>query len=91
MIAEERMAIGFGMFRIYSATRGEDIAKALREAGHAATEFVAYGKDGPLTVVNCAVSRKVAPAVRALIDKVDPAAFVTMDDVRPVNRGYFRH
>lgn len=91
MIAEERLALGYGMFRIYSSALGPAIAKTLREAGHAATEFTALGKEGPLTVVNCAVARKNIRAVRALIDQVDPTAFVTVDDVRPMNRGYFRH
>lgn len=91
MLAEERLALGYGMFRIYSSELGPAIAKALREAGHAATEFTALGKEGPLTVVNCAVARKNIRAVRALIDQVDPSAFVTVDDVRPMNRGYFRH
>jgi uncharacterized protein YebE (UPF0316 family) len=91
MVAEERLAIGFGMFRIYSPARGAAIAKALREAGHAATEFTAQGKDGMVTVVNCAVARKQIPAVRAIIDQVDPNAFITVDEVRPLQHGYFRH
>jgi uncharacterized protein YebE (UPF0316 family) len=91
MLAEERLAIGFAMFRIYSPARGAAIAAALRAAGHAATEFTARGKDGTVTVVNTAVPRRTIPAVRALIDEVDPHAFVTVDEVRPLSRGYFRH
>jgi len=91
MVAEERLAIGFGMFRIYSPARGAAIAKALRAAGHAATEFMAQGKDGTVTVVNCAVTRKDIPAVKAIVDEVDPNAFITVDEVRPLRRGYFRH
>ncbi len=91
MFAEERLAIGFAMFRIYSPARGAAIAAALREHGHAATEFMAQGKDGTVTVVNCAVTRKLIPTVRALTDQVDPHAFVTVDEVRPLAHGYFRH
>ena len=90
MLAEERLAIGFAMFRIYSPARGAAIAAALREHGHAATEIMAQGKDGAVTIVNCAVTRKLIPTVRALIDKVDPQAFVTVDEVRPLAHGYFR-
>ena len=90
MLAEERMAIGFGMFRIYSATRGAEIAAALRAAGHAATEFAAQGKDGFVTVIICTVARKDLPTARALIEKADPAAFITIEDVRPMQRGHFR-
>jgi uncharacterized protein YebE (UPF0316 family) len=91
MLAEERLAIGFAMFRIYSPARGAAIAAALRAAGHAATEFMAQGKDGTVTVVNAAVPRKDIPAVRAIIDEADEHAFVTVDEVRPLRRGYFRH
>ncbi len=91
MVAEERLAIGFAMFRIYSPSRGAAIAEALRGAGHAATAFMAQGKDGTVTVVNAAVTRKDIPVVRALIDSVDPHAFITVDEVRPLRRGYFRH
>ncbi len=91
MVAEERLAIGYGMFRVYSPARGAAIAKALREAGHAATEFTAQGREGTVSVINCAVARKDIPAVRALIDQADPNAFVTVDEVRPLQHGYFRH
>jgi uncharacterized protein YebE (UPF0316 family) len=91
MLAEERLAIGHSMFRIYSpAERGSAIALALRESGHAATEFTAQGKDGPVTVVNCAIARKDVAAVREIIFKADPHAFVTVDEVRPMQRGHFR-
>ena len=91
MVAEERLAIGYAMFRIYSTARGAAIAAALRGSGHAATEFTAQGKDGAVTVVNCAVTRKEIPTVRAIIEQVDPHAFITVDEVRPLSRGYFRH
>jgi uncharacterized protein YebE (UPF0316 family) len=91
MVAEERLAIGYGIFRVYSPARGLAVAEALRAAGHAATEFTAQGKDGTVTVVNCIVARKDIAAVRALIDAADPAAFVTLDEARPLQRGYFRH
>jgi uncharacterized protein YebE (UPF0316 family) len=91
MFFEERLAIGYNMFRIYSPNFGHEIAEALRAAGHAATEFPAFGRDGTLMVVNCAVSRRAAPQVRLLIEQADPGAFVTVDEVRPMQRGYFRH
>ena len=89
MIVEERLAFGYVMFRVYSSTSGIEIARALRDAGHAVTDFVARGRDGRITVVNSVIARKDAPAVRAIIDGIDPQAFVTVDDVRRLRRGYF--
>ncbi len=89
--AEERLAIGYGMFRIYSPLHGAEIAAALREQGFAATEIMALGRDGQMIVVNCAVARRDGSRVRAIIDAVDAAAFVTVDNVTPLQHGYFRH
>lgn len=90
MFAEEKLAIGYVMFHIYSQERGKVIALALRNTGHAATLFAAQGKGGEVSVVHCAVARRKAAAVRALIERADPDAFVTLEEVRPLHRGYFR-
>lgn len=91
MFAEERLAIGYAMLRIYSHEYGPQVAKALRASGHAATEILGRGKEGNITVVNCVVARRDVPRVRSIIDGVDARAFVTIDEARPLQRGYFRH
>jgi uncharacterized protein YebE (UPF0316 family) len=90
MVAEEKLALGYSMFQIFSAAQGAELTKALREAGHAVTVLTGQGKDSTISVLTCAVSRKDGPSVRALIVKVDPAAFVTVEEVKPLHRGYFR-
>lgn len=90
IVAEEKLALGYAMFRIYSQEHGQAIAQALRDAGHAATEFTAQGKAGEVAVINCAVLRREAPIVRALIERADPNAFITLDEVRPLRHGHFR-
>lgn len=90
MLVEERLAIGYMMFRVYAPSHGRAISDALRVAGHASTEFIGQGREGQITVINCAVKRKEVDAVRAIILRVDPDAFITLDEVRPLQRGYFR-
>ena len=90
MVAEERLALGYTMLRIYSTGHGDQITRALRAAGHAVTQFTGQGKDGLIAQLNCAVSRKDVPAVRAMIIGLDPAAFITVEEVKPLHRGYFR-
>ena len=90
MIAEERLALGHCMLRVYSPKQGSALAKALRADGHAVTEFAGQGKEGNISLLSCAVSRKDIPAVRALIVELDPAAFITLEEMRPLHRGYFR-
>ncbi len=91
MFAEERMAIGYAMMRAYSPSSGKEIAAALRQAGYAATEIEARGKDGRMTVVNTIVARRDVQAVRRVIDSVDGSAFVTVDEQRSLHGGFFRH
>ncbi len=89
MYGEERLAIGYGMFRIYSPLYGMQIAAALRAGGFAATEIMAAGRDGQMIVVNCAVARRDNARVRGIIDEIDCEAFVTVDAVQPLQHGYF--
>ncbi len=89
MLAEERLALGYMMFRIYSPTHGPEIAHKLREAGYAVTDFVAHGRDGRITVVNSVVARKDTQTVQAIVERTDPQAFITVDEARSLRHGYF--
>ena len=79
------------VFRVRAFSPNKAIADALRQSGHAVTEFTARGKDGLLTVVNCVVARRDTARVRAIIEQIDPNAFITIDEARALQRGYFRH
>jgi uncharacterized protein YebE (UPF0316 family) len=90
MFVEEKLAIGHILMRIVSSRRGSIIAETLREAGFAITEIPGRGKDGTVTVLNCNVLRKNVMMVRNMVNEVDPEAFITSEDVRPVRRGFWR-
>jgi uncharacterized protein YebE (UPF0316 family) len=90
MIIEEKIAIGHIHMRIVSPHLGSAIAEILREGGYAITEIPARGKDGMVTVLNCSVLRKNVGKVHDLVNKIDPEAFITAEDVRPVRRGFWR-
>ncbi|MBI3359823.1 MAG: DUF2179 domain-containing protein [Chloroflexi bacterium] len=90
MTIEERMALGFSYMRIISSTKGHAVSDALRRAGYAATVMTGMGKDGTVAIVTCTVRRKDVNAVQSLVQEIDPSVFVTVDEVRPLARGYFR-
>ena len=90
MWLEERLAIGHTHLSIISSNRGSAVAEGLRAAGYAVTEIPGRGKDGMVTILNCSVLRKNADKVRKIINEVDPDAFITAEDVRPVRRGFWR-
>jgi uncharacterized protein YebE (UPF0316 family) len=87
---EEKLAVGHTQLRIVSPRLGSAIADRLREDGFAVTEVAARGKDGMVALLSCSVLRKRVNHVRDLANQIDPTAFITAEDVRPVRRGFWR-
>ena len=90
MAIEERLAVGHTSVNIISSRLGSAIAEHLRKNGYAVTEVPARGKDGMVTMLNVLVLRKNADKARQLVNEIDPDAFITVEDVRPVRRGFWR-
>jgi uncharacterized protein YebE (UPF0316 family) len=90
MMIEERLAIGHGHLRIISSRRGKAIADAIRDAGYAVTELPGRGKDGTVSVISCSVKRRDIDNVQRGVHEIDPEAFITVEDIRPLHRGYWR-
>lgn len=90
MYLENRLALGNVGVHVISLKKGAEIAAKVRKAGYGATELPALGQSGLVWRISIIVPRKQKPAVLALITEVDPTAFVTVDDMRRVDRGYGR-
>jgi len=90
MVIEERLAIGHSHLQIISSTRGSAITEAIRNAGYAATEISARGRDGTVSVISCSVRRRDIKRVRKEVEQIDPEAFITVEDIRPIHRGFWR-
>ena len=90
MRIEERMAIGHSHLRVNSRQRGEAVAGAVRSAGYAVTELSGKGKDGAVSILTTSVRRRDIDPVRNEVLQADPDAFVTLSDVRPLHRGFWR-
>jgi uncharacterized protein YebE (UPF0316 family) len=90
MIIEERIAIGHILVNIISPRLGSAIVSHLRQNGYAVTEISGRGKDGMVSMINCSVLRKQVDKVHQLINEIDPEAFITAEDVRPIKHGFWR-
>jgi uncharacterized protein YebE (UPF0316 family) len=90
MAIEERLAIGHSHLQIISSRRGAAIAESIRAAGYAATEMAARGRDGTVSVISCSIRRRDIVRVRNEVEKIDPEAFITVEDIRPIHRGFWR-
>lgn len=90
MWIEERLAIGHVHLSVVSSRLGTAIAERMRSEGYAVTEIPARGKDGMVSLLNISVLRKYVIEVHKIVNQVDPSAFITAEDVRPVRRGFWR-
>jgi len=90
MMIEERLALGHGHVRVISTHLGPAVAQGLRDAGHAVTELTGQGRDGAVSVLTTSVRRREIDRLLRLITGLDPAAFVTVEEIRPLGRGHWR-
>lgn len=90
MLIEARLAVGHVHFTIISTTRGAAIAELLRNSGFGVTEIPARGMEGTVAVLHCDVVRKDMRQLETVVLEADPQAFITAEDVRPVQRGFWR-
>jgi len=90
MRIEEQLAIGHSHIRVISSRRGEAVAETLRKAGYAVTEVSGRGKDGTVSILTSSVRRRDIEQVRREILRADTEAFVTLSEIRPLHRGFWR-
>lgn len=88
MSLEDRLGIGYLHLRIVSAALGQDIARQLRQAGYGVTEIFARGRDGGVELLHCALLRREKARVEAIVAAIDPDAFITSENIRPLQFGF---
>lgn len=90
MYLEGKLALGHIQITIISPTLGTRLAEHLREHGFAVTEIPGRGKDGTVNMLQCSVLRRNVGKVESIVKEVDASAFVTAEEVRPIQRGFWR-
>jgi len=86
---EQAVAYGLNTVRITSLHGGVEIAEALRDRGYGVTEIAGYGREGRVEIVNSVVQRAHLDEVMAIVDRFDPAAFVTVEEPKILRGGRF--
>lgn len=79
---ERLLAIGTTVVHAVSAGRTASPAEALRSAGYRVTVLGGEGRDGEVQMAFTVVPRRRSGAVLDIVHRADPAAFVTIEDVR---------
>lgn len=89
MMIESKIAVGFQQMQIISSTCGAAIAERLRQEGYAVTELAGRGRDGMVSMILASVLRKNMSMVREIVRGVDEDAFITVENLSPVQRGFW--
>ena len=91
MILEEKLAMGIQMIRVFAHERGTELVMILNSKGYGATVVEAHGAREKVHLIYTIVQRNELSRVVDLINRFNPKAFYTIEDVRSVNEGIFPH
>lgn len=86
----EKMSIGTVVIRIIPKYDTSNLIRLLREAQYGVTIVDAEGKDGPVKMLFSILKKKHLKDAISIINKCNPNAFYTIEEVQKVNEGYFQ-
>jgi len=89
MLIEERLAVGVQMIRVITHQGGLDLVQILNENGYGATCVEARGAQEKVHLIYTIIQRNDLKYVLEIIDRFNPKAFYTIEDVRSTNEGIF--
>ncbi len=90
MVIEEKIAMGIVGLRLVTGKPADELISSLTENGYGLTHMDARGTVGPVHVLFITVSRKKLNELIDIINKFNPGAFYTVEDIRFVNQGVFK-
>ena len=91
MALEAHFIRGFMVINVITHEFGRETALALREAGFGVTTTVGEGKDGEVTTLRSVVNKHEMPQYLKMLQGINPNAFVSLEEVRSVRRGWTNH
>lgn len=90
MVIEEKLAFGKIVIRIITQKESSELIAHLKANGFGVTLLDAKGSTGPVKIIYTIILRKDYHAVIQAIQKFNPKAFFSVEDVRTVSEGIFR-
>ncbi|MEI6050280.1 MAG: DUF2179 domain-containing protein [Bacteroidota bacterium] len=89
MILEEKLAMGIQMIRVFAHERGTELVQSLNLNGYGATVVEAHGAREKVHLIYTIVQRNELANVLDVINRFNPKAFYTIEDIKAVNEGIF--
>ena len=90
MVLEEKLSIGNVLVRIIPRKDTSELIAYLRENNYGVTSVEAEGAMGKVNIVFSIIKRKDAEHVVSIINRFNPNAFYTIEDVKAINEGIFK-
>jgi uncharacterized protein YebE (UPF0316 family) len=85
MILEGKLALGYELVRVITKKGADDLIEGMREKGFAVTSVPGMGREGEVGVIYIIIKRRVLRDVIGIIQKFNPKAFYTIEDMRFVS------
>ena len=82
---ERIVGVGNVVVRVFCPANSPSVAETLRENGHCVTIIDGEGKDGPVKIYLCVISRRKLKSVLNTIEEINPNAYVTTDMANPTS------
>jgi uncharacterized protein YebE (UPF0316 family) len=81
IIIERKLAFGHTVLRVFAQQKGEKLASALRDAGHAVTSFEGTGRSGRVLELCLVCRRKDLNSILSVVGRMAPEAFYVTEPV----------
>ncbi len=89
ILLEKKVALGNSVVRIITPRNTNHLQNALSEAGYGVTSVEGEGSSGAVTLIYCVIKRANLRYLIEIVEKTNPKAFYSIEDVRHVNEGIF--
>ncbi len=87
ILLENKVALGNSVVRIITPRNTNHLQDALSKAGYGITSVEGEGSAGAVTLIYCIIKRANLNALIKIVEKTNPKAFYSVEDVRHVNEG----
>ncbi|HNQ60362.1 MAG TPA: DUF2179 domain-containing protein [Bacteroidales bacterium] len=90
ILLEERISLGTALIRIIPRYDTTDLITYLSERGYGLTFWDAEGRYGNVKIILTIIKRKEIPQVVDIINRFNPNAFYTIEEIKAVNKGILK-
>ena len=87
ILLEEKLAMGFVSLRLITKRPADELIAILKDQGYGLTYMPAKGSTGDVHILFVTVKRSELPSLTEVINKHNPKAFYTIEDMKAVKEG----